>query len=64
MPGVNIPPFPCSATGGIKLPADVVHALFHLAETSPAEAVRRVMELTGAGSKEAQHYVMTLARRR
>ena len=64
MPGVKIPPFPCSVTGGIRLPADVVHELFHLAETNPAEAVRRVMELTGAGPKEAQEYVTTLARRR
>ena len=52
------------ATHVINLPADVVHELFHLAESNRVEAVKRVRELTGAGLKAAQDYVDALDRRR
>lgn len=60
------PPFPCDPrTNAIQLPSDVVHELFHLVQDGhKAEAVKRVMELTGAGLKISQNYVDTLLQRR
>lgn len=59
-------PYPVDkTTGGIHLPSDTVHELFHLVrEGNRKEAVRRVIELTGASVQQATDYVETLLRRR
>ena len=49
----------------IQLPSEVVHELFHLVKDGQkVEAVKRVIELTGANQKVAQDYVDTLLQRR
>ncbi len=60
------PPFPLDPhTNAIQLPSEVVHEVFHLVtDGNRAEAVNRVMELTGAGLKIAKDYVDTLLQRR
>lgn len=60
------PPFPSDPeTNAIQLPSEVVHELFHLVKAgNKDEAVRRVVELTGAGLQVAKDYVDTLLRRR
>jgi ribosomal protein L7/L12 len=60
------PPFPYDPrTNTIQLPSDVVHELFHLVKDgNKVEAIKRVMELTGAGLKAAKDYVDTLLQRR
>jgi len=52
-------------TNTITLPSAVAHEIFHLAEDvgKPA-AVKRVMELTGAGLKVAKDYVDALLKAR
>jgi ribosomal protein L7/L12 len=65
MPEKKLPLFPVDpVTHVINLPADVVHELFHLAEDSKTEAVKRLIELTGVGPREARDYVEALDRRR
>jgi hypothetical protein len=60
------PPFPIDpAGGGIDLPSEAVHELFHLVRRGGrAEAARRVRKLTGASAAQAAAYVETLLRRR
>ncbi len=60
------PPFPYDPrTNAIQLPSEVVHELFHLVKDgNKVEAVKRVMELTGAGLKVSKDYVDTLVQRR
>lgn len=60
------PPFPIDPhTHAIQLPSEVVHELFHLVrDGNQAEAVKRVIALTGAGHKIAKDYVETLLQRR
>jgi hypothetical protein len=62
----NTPPFPIDPTsGGIDLPSDTVHELFHLVRRGQrAEAARRVRQLTGASAAQAEAYVDTLLLRR
>lgn len=60
------PPYPYDKRAHtIILPAAVAHEIFHLArEAGKAEAVKRVMELTGAGLKVAKDYVDALLQAR
>jgi len=60
------PPFPHDKrTNTITLPAAVAHEIFHLAQdASKPEAIKRVMELTGAGLKVAKDYVDALLQAR
>jgi hypothetical protein len=65
VPEAKPPPSPGNPVSrAINMAAEIVHELFHLAETNPAEAAHRLVELTGAGLREAQEYVKILARRR
>ncbi|HBC86664.1 MAG TPA: hypothetical protein DCZ94_06910 [Lentisphaeria bacterium] len=53
------------STGEIKLPHNVLHELFHIyREIGEEEAVKRVIELTGADIKTARTFVAQLSRRR
>ncbi len=65
MPATS-PPYPYDhRTHTITLPASVAHETFHLArEAGKAEAVKQVMELTGAGLKVAKDYVDALLQAR
>ncbi len=60
------PPYPYDKrTNTITLPSDIDHELFHLAaDGNRVEAIKRVMELTGAGLKVSKDYVDALIRRR
>lgn len=58
--------YPCDKTSGeIKLPHNVLHELFHICrELGEDEAVKRVIELTGADLKTAKLFVSQIAKRR
>ena len=65
-PKKSSPPYPYDKrTSTITLPSDVDNELFHLAvDRDRVEAIKRVMELTGAGLKVSKDYVDALIRRR
>jgi len=56
------PPYPYDKrTNTLQLPAAVSHEIFHLAQDAgKPEAMKRVMELTGAGLRVAKDYVDAL----
>jgi len=62
----TIPPYPYDKRANtITLPSDIDHELFHLAAGGDrVEAIKRVMELTGAGLKVSKDYVDALLKRR
>lgn len=62
----SAPPYPYDKrTNTIQLPAAVSHEIFHLAQDAgKPEAVKRVIELTGAGLKMAKDYVDALLKAR
>jgi len=58
--------YPCDkSTGEIKLPHNVLHELFHVyRELGEDDAVKRVIELTGANLKVARIFVAQITKRR
>ncbi len=58
--------YPCDkASGEIRIPHNVLHGLFHIClELGEDEAVKRVIELTGADRKTAGIFVAQIAKRR
>ena len=61
-----LPKYPFDkSTGEIKLPHNVLHELFHICrEIGEDEAVRRVIELTGADRNTAKVFVAQIENRR
>jgi len=61
-----LPKYPVDkSTGDIKLPHNVLHELFHVCrELGEDEALKRLIELTGADKKTARSFVTQIAKRR
>ena len=60
------PKYPVDKVSGeIKLPSAVLHELFHISrEVGEDEAVRKLIELTGADIKTARNFVAQIEKRR
>jgi hypothetical protein len=58
--------YPCDKSSGeIRLPHNVLHELFHVChELGEDEAVKRLIDLTGADLKAAKVFVAQISKRR
>ena len=58
--------YPCDkASGEIRVPHNVLHELFHICrELGEDQAVKKLVELTGADPKAARIFVAQIAKRR